>query len=60
MDLGRERAIAQKYVNDLDIQAKSIYQEVQYLSGGNRQKVMLSKWLGVDSKSSCWMSQPRA
>ena len=45
MDLGRERAIAQKYVNDLDIQAKSISQEVQYLSGGNRQKVMLSKWL---------------
>ena len=45
MDLGRERAVAQKCVRDLDIQAKSIYQEVQYLSGGNRQKVMLSKWL---------------
>jgi ABC-type sugar transport system ATPase subunit len=45
MDLGRERAVAQKAVRDLDIQAKSVYQEVQYLSGGNRQKVMLSKWL---------------
>ena len=45
MDLGRERAVAQKCVRDLDIQAKSIHQEVQYLSGGNRQKVMLSKWL---------------
>jgi len=24
---------------------KSIFQEVKYLSGGNRQKVMLAKWL---------------
>jgi ABC-type sugar transport system ATPase subunit len=45
MDLARERQIAQQYVQALDIQARSILQEVQYLSGGNRQKVMLSKWL---------------
>ena len=45
MDLGRERRVAQEYVGTLDIQASSIQQEVQYLSGGNRQKVMLSKWL---------------
>ena len=45
MDLGRERAVAKKCVRDLDIHAKSIDQEVQYLSGGNRQKVMISKWL---------------
>jgi len=45
MDLGRERALAGHYVSQLDIQAKSVDQEVQYLSGGNRQKVMLSKWL---------------
>ena len=50
MDLGQERALAGQYVSQLDIQAKSVDQEVQYLSGGNRQKVMLSKWLclGLD------------
>jgi ABC-type sugar transport system ATPase subunit len=45
MRLGEERAVAERYVQALDIQAKSVLQEVQYLSGGNRQKVMLSKWL---------------
>lgn len=50
MRLGEERAVAERYVQALDIQAKSVLQEVQYLSGGNRQKVMLSKWLyrGLD------------
>jgi ABC-type sugar transport system ATPase subunit len=45
MDLARERRIAEEFVKALDIQARSVQQEVQYLSGGNRQKVMLSKWL---------------
>jgi ABC-type sugar transport system ATPase subunit len=45
MDLARERRIAEDSVRSLDIQARSVLQEVQYLSGGNRQKVMLSKWL---------------
>jgi len=47
MDLARERAVATQYVSQLDIQAKSVDQEVRYLSGGNRQKVMLSKWLSL-------------
>ena len=45
MDLREERQLAHDYVKALDVQAHSIHQEVQYLSGGNRQKVMLSKWL---------------
>ncbi len=45
MDLPRERRIAQEYMDALAVQARSVQQEVQYLSGGNRQKVMLSKWL---------------
>lgn len=45
LDLSRERDIAQSYMSDLDIRARSIHQDVQYLSGGNRQKVMISKWL---------------
>ena len=47
MDLRREQAVAEEYVRALDIQASSVFQEVQYLSGGNRQKVMLSKWLAL-------------
>ena len=45
MNLREERRLAHQYVKALDIQAHSVLQEVQYLSGGNRQKVMLSKWL---------------
>ncbi len=45
LDLAQERRIAQAYVRTLGIQARSVTQEVQYLSGGNRQKVMLAKWL---------------
>ncbi len=45
MDLARERRIAEGSVASLDIHVQSVLQEVQYLSGGNRQKVMLAKWL---------------
>jgi ABC-type sugar transport system ATPase subunit len=45
MDLPRERRIARQYMEALAVQARGPQQEVQYLSGGNRQKVMLSKWL---------------
>jgi ABC-type sugar transport system ATPase subunit len=45
LDLSSEKELAQRYTQSLDIQMKSIFQEVKYLSGGNRQKVMLAKWL---------------
>jgi ABC-type sugar transport system ATPase subunit len=45
MNLPLERRIAEEYVQSLAVQARSVLQEVQYLSGGNRQKVMLAKWL---------------
>ena len=45
MSLREEKRLAHRYVKALDIQARGVQQEVQYLSGGNRQKVMLSKWL---------------
>jgi len=43
--LVKEKQVAQEYVQSLDIQLRSMNQKVQYLSGGNRQKVMLAKWL---------------
>ncbi len=45
LDLGKEREEAEHYVRALDIAANSVNQEVETLSGGNRQKVMLAKWL---------------
>jgi len=45
LKLGYERKIARSFVDRLKIVLRSVSQEVQYLSGGNRQKVMLAKWL---------------
>ncbi len=41
------RKISKKYVDELNIVTPSINQIVEYLSGGNQQKVVLSKWLAT-------------
>ena len=43
----RERATSEELVRDLQIRAASIEQPVAALSGGNRQKVVLGKWLAT-------------
>ena len=43
--LASERELSETFVKTLNIQAKNIHQEVRFLSGGNRQKVMVAKWL---------------
>ncbi len=40
-----EKREMNKLSEDLDIRCRSIYQSVQFLSGGNQQKVMLARWL---------------
>jgi ribose transport system ATP-binding protein len=40
-----EKQAAEKYLKDLRIKATGIAQKVMFLSGGNQQKVVLSKWL---------------
>jgi putative multiple sugar transport system ATP-binding protein len=40
-----ELTVANKYRNDLRIRSASVYQATVNLSGGNQQKVVLSKWL---------------
>lgn len=42
-----ETQVAEKYRTDLDIRAPGVFQKVANLSGGNQQKVVLSKWLFV-------------
>ena len=45
----RTRETAQQYVEKLAIKTPSVAQRVQNLSGGNQQKVIIAKWLTVDT-----------
>jgi rhamnose transport system ATP-binding protein len=46
----REMATAEDYRQRLSIRTPSVRHEVEKLSGGNQQKVMLSKWLNANPK----------
>jgi ribose transport system ATP-binding protein len=45
LDSRKERALASKYVEQLDIKITGLEQLVLNLSGGNQQKTVLAKWL---------------
>ncbi|MFZ6646882.1 multiple monosaccharide ABC transporter ATP-binding protein [Undibacterium sp. TJN25] len=45
IDEGREFTVAADYRNKLKIRSSNVFQKVLNLSGGNQQKVVLSKWL---------------
>lgn len=45
-----ETVTAAQLVESLDIKTPSLSQQVQYLSGGNQQKVVVAKWLCGQSK----------
>jgi ribose transport system ATP-binding protein len=47
IDFARERAMAADYVRQLDIRTPTVEQEVNNLSGGNQQKVVVAKWLAT-------------
>ena len=46
----KENAVANRFKDDLRIKTPTIEQEVEHLSGGNRQKVVLARWLFTKSK----------
>ena len=46
----RERSEVTKYTNQVNLVAPSLDTEIQYLSGGNQQKVVIAKWLMEQSK----------
>jgi ABC-type sugar transport system ATPase subunit len=50
IDGARERATARDYIDRLHIKCSSMEQHVGQLSGGNQQKVVLSRWLSVNSR----------
>ncbi len=45
---GQARAAMPGLLSSLEVSARSMDQEVQFLSGGNQQKVVLARWLGTD------------
>ena len=45
-----EKKYAKEYVKKLNVATPSIETEIQYLSGGNQQKVVIAKWLYRDSE----------
>lgn len=45
MDFGREKEIAAEYTRRLGVKTPGIFSTVSTLSGGNQQKVALSRWL---------------
>lgn len=45
LDFNLEKKTAKKVIKDLGIVTPSEYQEVQYLSGGNQQKIAIGKWI---------------
>ena len=45
IDESRETEVAEEYRRALSIRTPSVFQKVMNLSGGNQQKVVLSKWL---------------
>lgn len=49
IDAKREQQTIQYYCDKLEVKTPSYSQEVQYLSGGNQQKVIVAKWLATDS-----------
>ena len=50
IDDARERAVANQYRRTLNIRSSSILQKTLNLSGGNQQKVVLSKWLFAEPR----------
>lgn len=50
MNFKKERVVANKVIKDLGIKTPSEFQEVQYLSGGNQQKIAIGKWIISDAE----------
>ncbi len=46
----KEKQVTQKYIDQFSIKAASLDAELEFLSGGNQQKVYLSKWMDTEPK----------
>ncbi|RCG25302.1 sugar ABC transporter ATP-binding protein [Streptomyces reniochalinae] len=48
VDEHHERSVAERYRNSMNIKAPTVHEQTGRLSGGNQQKVVLSKWIHAD------------
>jgi ribose transport system ATP-binding protein len=48
--VGKRRAKAEQLISNLNIQPPNPHQLIQFLSGGNQQKVVIGKWIGANSR----------
>lgn len=46
----RERSVGEAYVSKLNITASALERSVQFLSGGNQQKIVIARWLFSKAK----------
>lgn len=49
INAAKEKEYIRKYCDRLNVKTPDYQKEVQYLSGGNQQKVIVAKWLATDS-----------
>jgi ribose transport system ATP-binding protein len=50
ISLKKERALAQQYIEELQIRPPLADSPVEHLSGGNRQKVVIARWLNTKAR----------
>lgn len=50
VNVAKEKKDAKRFAEEMDIKTPSIMQRVALLSGGNQQKVVVSKWLNTDAE----------
>ena len=50
IERSEERNLVEKLIRKLRVKASSIEQKAKTLSGGNQQKVVIAKWLGINPK----------
>ncbi|QFR97645.1 ATP-binding cassette domain-containing protein [Streptomyces tsukubensis] len=48
VDEHKERRVAERYRTSMNIKTPTVFEQVGRLSGGNQQKVVLSKWIHAD------------
>ena len=48
LDSRKERAVAEQRIGELRIKTPTMKRNVQFLSGGNQQKVVIAKWLNCE------------
>lgn len=50
LNLSKERRFGQEYIGELNITSSALERSVQFLSGGNQQKVVIARWLFSKAK----------